>query len=95
MTSQVSNSTATANITALDITTLAITTLYPVLSSRNAHPRDLNIKFQEEGHKYTILDGTSSCSSSNAQSSFCKTFLILILLLLLGIIAIFPILTRT
>ena len=69
MTSQVSNSTATANITALDITTLAITTLYPVLSSRNAHPRDLNIKFQEEGHKYTILDGTSSSSSSNSYTS--------------------------
>ena len=31
------------------------TTLYPVLNVRNAHPRDKNIKFEEEGHKYTIL----------------------------------------
>ena len=26
-----------------------------VLSSRNSHPRDENIQFQEKGHKYTIL----------------------------------------
>jgi hypothetical protein len=31
------------------------TVLYPVLNVRNAHPRDKNIKFEEEGHKYTIL----------------------------------------
>jgi hypothetical protein len=30
-------------------------TLYPVLSSRNFHPRDKNIQFFEEGHKYVIL----------------------------------------
>jgi hypothetical protein len=30
--------------------------LYPILSSRNNHPRDLNIKFEEEGHKYTIFN---------------------------------------
>ena len=29
-------------------------TLYPVLSNRNAHPRDQYIQFEEEGHKYTI-----------------------------------------
>ena len=37
----------------------SITTLNPVLSVRNAHPRDKNIKFEEEGHKYTILDDSS------------------------------------
>jgi hypothetical protein len=70
MTSQVSNSNSTATATATataNITTLAITTLYPVLCSRNAHPRDSNIQFQEEGHKYTILDGT--CSGSNSYTS--------------------------
>jgi ATP-dependent exoDNAse (exonuclease V) beta subunit len=30
-------------------------TLYPVLSSKNSHPRDKNIQFFEEGHKYVIL----------------------------------------
>ena len=30
-------------------------TLYPVLSSRNLHPRDKNVQFFEEGHKYIIL----------------------------------------
>lgn len=30
-------------------------TLYPILSSRNYHPRDANIKFFEEDHKYIIL----------------------------------------
>jgi hypothetical protein len=29
--------------------------LHPILSRRNSHPRDQNIKFQEEGHKYTII----------------------------------------
>jgi ATP-dependent exoDNAse (exonuclease V) beta subunit len=29
--------------------------LHNVLSVRNAHPRDANIQFMEEGHKYTIL----------------------------------------
>jgi ATP-dependent exoDNAse (exonuclease V) beta subunit len=29
--------------------------LHNVLSVRNAHPRDANIQFFEEGHKYTIL----------------------------------------
>jgi len=31
------------------------TELYPILNIRNAHPRDKNIHFEEEGHKYTIL----------------------------------------
>ena len=35
-------------------------TLYPILSSRNNHPRDLNIKFEEQGHKYTILTDPKS-----------------------------------
>jgi hypothetical protein len=30
-------------------------TLYPVLSARNQHPRDKNIQFFEEDHKYIIL----------------------------------------
>jgi ATP-dependent exoDNAse (exonuclease V) beta subunit len=30
-------------------------TLYNVLSTRNSHPRDKNIQFFEEGHKYVIL----------------------------------------
>jgi len=29
--------------------------LYPVLSNFNSHPRDSDILFEEEGHKYTIL----------------------------------------
>jgi hypothetical protein len=32
------------------------TQLYPILNTKNAHPRDKNIKFAEEGHKYTIND---------------------------------------
>jgi len=35
-------------------------TLYPVLSSQNAHKRDRHIKFFEEGHKYTILTDPES-----------------------------------
>jgi hypothetical protein len=31
-------------------------TLHPVLSVRNPHPRDSNIRFFEKGHKYEILD---------------------------------------
>ena len=38
------------------------TTLYPILNIRNAHPRDKNIKFKEEGHKYTILNDKSYTS---------------------------------
>ena len=30
-------------------------TLNPVLSEINAHPRDTNIQFYEEDHKYIIL----------------------------------------
>jgi len=38
--------------------------LFPVLSTTNAHPRDANISFQEEGHKYTISsDPTSKYTS--------------------------------
>jgi hypothetical protein len=50
MTSQVSN----MNNTNKNISITA-STLYPVLSVRNAHLRDKNIHFEEEGHKYTIL----------------------------------------
>ena len=31
-----------------------------LLAIRNAHPRDANIRFQEEGHKYTILTDLNS-----------------------------------
>ena len=34
----------------------SFTTLNKILCLRNAHPRDANIHFEEEGHKYTILD---------------------------------------
>ena len=30
-------------------------TLHNILSVKNAHPRDANIQFFEEGHKYVIL----------------------------------------
>jgi ATP-dependent exoDNAse (exonuclease V) beta subunit len=36
------------------------TTLYPVLSRRNRHPRDKYIKFFEEGHKYIITSDPDS-----------------------------------
>jgi ATP-dependent exoDNAse (exonuclease V) beta subunit len=38
--------------------------LYPVLEKRNAHPRDEHIRFQEEGHKYTILIDPDSIYTS-------------------------------
>ena len=50
MTSQVSNS--NINKTAC----VTMTALYSVLSVRNSHPRDKNIHFEEEGHKYTIYN---------------------------------------
>ena len=51
MTSQVSTAT---NNSIMKTTSVITSPLYPVLSVRNAHPRDKNIKFEEEGHKYTI-----------------------------------------
>jgi len=38
----------------------ARSSLYSVLSTTNSHPRDLQIKFQEVGHKYTILTDQKS-----------------------------------
>jgi hypothetical protein len=35
-------------------------TLHPILSTRNRHPRDANIQFFEEGHRYTILTDPDS-----------------------------------
>lgn len=58
MTSQISNTSTT-------IMNSTITPLYPILCVRNAHPRDKNIHFEEEGHKYTI----SNASTGNASSS--------------------------
>lgn len=37
-----------------------MSTLKPILSTCNAHPRDANIQFFEEGHKYTILTDPDS-----------------------------------
>ena len=37
-----------------------MTTLHPILSEKNAHPRDEYILFQEEGHKYTITNDLDS-----------------------------------
>jgi hypothetical protein len=44
------------------------TTLNSILCVRNAHPRDKNIKFEEEGHKYTILDSSSGVPSNGYTS---------------------------
>ena len=38
--------------------------LYPVLQKANAHPRDINIQFFEEGHKYTIQTDPESTYTS-------------------------------
>jgi len=43
-------------------------TLYPVLSNRNAHFRDQYIKFEEEGHKYTILNDSTVLGKSKYTS---------------------------
>ena len=43
---------------------VSITTLYPVLSNKNSHKRDQYIKFEEEGHKYTI-----TCDSESKYTS--------------------------
>ena len=47
-----------------------VTILYPILNIRNAHPRDKNIKFQEEGHKYTISNNNKDliCEDNNYTS---------------------------
>lgn len=42
----------------------SITPLYPILSVKNSHPRDKNISFQEEGHKYTISNDSSGNDST-------------------------------
>ena len=39
-------------------------TLYPVLSQKNHHERDDQIVFEEEGHKYTILNDPDSTYTS-------------------------------
>jgi len=62
MTSQVSNSNNYMNSTLSIIA--SITVLNPILSIRNMHPRDKNIKFEEEGHKYTISDNFGVGDSS-------------------------------
>lgn len=67
MTSQVS----TINTMNSDMnknTSITTTTLYPVLSVRNSHPRDKNIHFEEEGHKYTITNDNTGLGSSGYTS---------------------------
>jgi hypothetical protein len=39
-------------------------TLQPILSTQNAHLRDQNIRFFENGHKYTILSDPKSTYTS-------------------------------
>ena len=45
------------------------TVLYPILNIRNAHPRDKNISFEEEGHKYTISDDSTGNDSTGSYTS--------------------------
>jgi hypothetical protein len=58
--------TANANANAIDNISsfTSITTLNTILCVRNAHPRDANIHFEEEGHKYTINDGSNRSYTS-------------------------------
>ena len=64
MTSQASNSTDSImkNTTA--------TILFPILCIKNAHPRDKNIKFEEEGHKYTIFDDSGNDNTGLGEGGF-------------------------
>jgi ATP-dependent exoDNAse (exonuclease V) beta subunit len=57
----------TSSITA-SITSSMNTILNPVLCVKNSHPRDENIRFSEEGHKYTILDSYASDSSDSSRT---------------------------
>jgi len=66
MTSQVSNST----INTMNSDMNNKTTLYPVLSVRNAHPRDKNIHFEEEGHKYTISNDNGNDNTGVGSSGY-------------------------
>ena len=52
MTTTATATTATATTAT---TTMSISRLYPILAERNPHPRDAHIRFEEVGHKYTIL----------------------------------------
>lgn len=42
--------------------------LYPVLNIRNSHLRDKNIQFEEQGHKYTILNNNTGIEESGYTS---------------------------
>ena len=46
-----------------------ITELNPILCNRNCHPRDKNIKFEEEGHKYTIINDNSTNNNPKKYTS--------------------------
>ena len=67
MTSQDSQITFNTSITT------SITTLNPVLNIRNAHPRDKNIKFEEEGHKYTIFNDSIGEGSYTSVTTWVHT----------------------
>ena len=68
MTSQVSNS--NINKTACVTMTTSFTALYSVLSVRNSHPRDKNIHFEEEGHKYTIYNDNGNDNGNDNKNNF-------------------------
>jgi len=68
MTSQVSTATNN-NSMSTDMNNFK-TTLYPILCVRNAHPRDKNIKFEEEGHKYTITNDNGNDSAGVGSSGY-------------------------
>jgi hypothetical protein len=55
-------------------TTTSITLLNPILCIKNAHPRDKNIKFEEEGHKYTIFDDSIGLGSESGSYTSVTTW---------------------
>ena len=69
MTSQVSETMNTNNsINTMNSDMNNTTPLYSILCVKNAHPRDKNIHFQEEGHKYTISN-YSTCLNDSSYTS--------------------------
>ena len=52
------------------MTTNNTTPLCSILCVRNAHPRDKNIKFEEEGHKYTIYNDNGNDNTGLGSSGY-------------------------
>jgi hypothetical protein len=46
------------------------TMLYPILCVRNSHPRDKNIHFEEQGHKYTISNDNENYNTGIGESGY-------------------------